>query len=110
MLILLLILKFAPAEEQILIVNSTFLNNTVTSFPLHQNQSANFGRVSLTKILLLDGWTDVYFVLILIGCVIMSFWSVTLPTLAGDQYDTCDEEVSARYVIVINSNVRFCNV
>ena len=85
------------------LLTQPLLTKLLMSFPLHQDQSANksvinFGPVSLTKILLLDGWTDVYFILILIGCVIMSFWSVTLPTLAGDQYDTCDEEVSARYV------------
>ena len=59
-----------------------------------ENKSAiNFGPVNLTKIRLLGGWTDVYFILMPIGCVIMSFQTVTLPALAGDQYDTRDEEV-----------------
>ena len=103
LVILVLILKFAAVEEQTLITNSTLSNNADMSSLLYANSAENksvinFGPVNLTKIQLLGGWTDVYFILMPIGCVIMSFQTVTLPALAGDQYDTHDGEVTCSYI------------
>lgn len=60
-----MLMKFAPREP-------TNTNNSTTP--------SRFEKLELE-----DPWTDVFFVLLIVGCMIMSLGTVTLPTLGGDQ-------------------------
>ena len=92
---LLVILDCAAIEDDMTLTNSTNGHGLLLLKPLSSNTSIiNYGPATLRKITLHDGYTDLYFSLIITGCVVMSFQSVTLPTLGGDQYKTCDDEVS----------------